>query len=110
MALWLRSYSKEVVGGKLASWTRATPTGKQLVCDHCSRCGTRLFHQRADQLETMSIKPGTLDAPLDFEPVARIWTSSAQKWLHLPSAVLSYPENPPSFDEIFVAWKTRTKK
>lgn len=42
MALWLRNYSKEVLGGELEAWIRTTPTGKQLVCEFCSRCGTRV--------------------------------------------------------------------
>jgi hypothetical protein len=61
----------------------------------------------ADQLETLSIKPGTLDTALDLEPVAQIWTSSARSRLQLPAGTLSYRQNPPSFDDIFSAWQAR---
>lgn len=107
MALWLRNYSKSVLEGELQSWSRTTPAGRRLVCEFCPRCGTRIFHQMSDQTETMSIKPGTLDTTLDLEPVAHIWTSSARSWVQLPEGVLSYPENPPTFDEIFAAWEAR---
>jgi hypothetical protein len=109
MALWLRNYNKTVLEGELAAWIRTTPTGRQLVCEFCASCGTRVFHQMADQPETVSIKPGTLDSTLDLEPVAQIWTSSARSWVQLPAGTLSYPENPPTFEEIFAAWRTRDK-
>lgn len=107
MALWLRNFSKEVLEGDPVAWSRPTPGGRQLVCEFCSHCGTRVFHQMTDQFEIMSIKPGTLDTTLDLEPVAQIWTSSARSWVQSPAGILSYPENPPSFDEIFSAWQAR---
>jgi hypothetical protein len=109
MALWLRSFSKEVLGGELLAWNRTTPAGRQLRCEFCSRCGTRVFHQMTDQAAMMSIKPGTLDTPLDAEPVAHIWTSSARRWMQPPARILSYPGNPPSFDDIFAAWQAQKK-
>lgn len=106
MALWLRDYSKNALEGELRTWTRTTPAGRQLVCEFCSGCGTRVFHQMKEQFDILSIKPGTLDM-LDLEPVAHIWTSSARSWVRLQEGVLSYPENPPTFDEIFAAWQVR---
>jgi hypothetical protein len=106
-ALWLRNYHKEVVGGEPVAWRRTTPAGRQLICEFCPRCGTRVFHQMADQFEMLSIKPGSLDTVLDLEPVAQIWTSSARSWVQLPAGTLSYRENPPTFDEIFAAWQAR---
>jgi hypothetical protein len=107
MALWLRSFSKQVFGGELSAWSRTTPSGKQLVGEFCSRCGTRVFHQVADQADILSIKPGTLDATLDVEPVAHIWTSSAHSWVQRPAHTLSYPGNPPTFGDIFAAWQAQ---
>ena len=110
MALWMRKFSREMLGGALGSWVRTTPSGKQLIGEFCERCGSRLFHQMADQADTMSIKPGTLDTALELEPVAHIWTSSAQSWVQLPSSILSYPANPPTFEEIFAAWRLQKEK
>jgi hypothetical protein len=107
MALWISNYSKLIVRGVLGRWVRKTPLGRELVCEFCSRCGTRVFHQMAGQSEVMSIKPGTLDETRELEPVAHIWTSSAQKWLSLPGGCLAYPENPPDFTEICAAWQAR---
>lgn len=109
MALWLRNFSKEVLEGELRQWTRATPLGRHLLGEFCPRCGTRVFHQMTDQVETMSIKPGTLDPAPDLDPVAHIWTSRARSWVRLPPHVLSYPENPPTFDAIFAAWQAQKR-
>jgi hypothetical protein len=107
MALWLRNYDKKILTGTPGAWVRKTPSGRELVCEFCTSCGTRLFHQVAGQSDTMSIKPGTLDRTRDLEPVAHIWTSSAQAWVRVPEGCLSYPENPPSFAEMFAAWRAR---
>jgi hypothetical protein len=105
MALWLRNYNKKIVSGVLKTWVRKTPSGRELVCEFCPNCGSRVFHRIAGQTETMSIKAGTLDKTRELEPVAHIWTSSAQRWVRLPEACLLYTENPPDFAELFAAWR-----
>lgn len=105
MALWMRDYQRQVMGGGLGVWVRRTPGGRELVCEFCPECGTRLFHQMVDQVEMLSIKPGTLDAPYGLTPIAHIWTRSAQPWVQWPAGVLCYPENPPAFDDVFAAWQ-----
>jgi hypothetical protein len=107
MALWLRNFSKDVVAGELGLWVRTTPTDKRLLCEFCRTCGTRVFHQMSDQADTLSVKPGTLNTTLESEPVAHIWTSRAQSWVRLPSTTLLYPRNPPTFEEIFAAWRAQ---
>jgi len=107
MALWIRDYLKELRTGSTAEWTRTMPSGKQLVGEFCPVCGTRLFHQVAGQSEIMSIKPGTLNIALPLDPVAHIWTQSAQPWVSIPENVLHYPGNPPDFDAIIETWKTQ---
>lgn len=107
MALWIRDYQKRVLRGELASWTRVMPAGAQLIGDFCVNCGSRLFHQVAGQSEVLSIKPGTLDGLGGLKPIAHIWTSSAQRWLQLPSDALLFPRNPPNFDTLLESWRGR---
>lgn len=109
MALWLKRCQRETTGGALGVWTRRMPSGSDLVGEYCVNCGTRLFHTMAGQTEIMSVKPGTLETAPELEPVAHIWTSSAQSWVKIPDSTLAYPKNPPNFEEIFVAWKARRK-
>jgi hypothetical protein len=107
LALWLGTYRLEILEGEPRTWTRTTPTGRRQLCQFCQHCGTRLFHQMEDRTDIISIKPGTLDTTLALEPVAHIWTSSARSWIEVPSHVLTYPENPPTFDEIFATWQSQ---
>ena len=105
MALWLQDYEKELLTGATRTWARTMPSGKQLIGEFCQSCGTRLFHQVAGQSKVMSVKPGTLNNTKSINPVAHIWTRSAQPWVKIPSAVLQYSGNPPNFEAIFAAWR-----
>jgi len=109
MALWIEDYDKELLTGTTSSWSRIMPSGKKLVGEFCPSCGTRLFHQVAGQDKMMSIKPGTLTTSRLPDPVAHIWTQSAQPWVNIRQSVLRYPGNPPNFEAIFEAWRAKKK-
>ncbi|HEY1266828.1 MAG TPA: hypothetical protein VGH16_06190 [Candidatus Binatia bacterium] len=42
----------------------------------------------------MAIKPGSLDDPSWFKPMADIWTSSAQPWDHMNPNLPKFPKDP----------------
>ncbi|MCA1368871.1 GFA family protein [Bradyrhizobium sp. BRP14] len=46
MALWIQHSEITLLTGKIASWTRETPSGRHMVCEFCPECGTRLFHRQ----------------------------------------------------------------
>jgi hypothetical protein len=76
--------------GTLLKWTRRLPTGEDMQCEFCDRCGTRVFHvsesYRAKGI--VSIKPGTIDDTRWIRPRAQIWLERAQSWLAFkPDAV-----------------------
>ena len=104
MALWIENPSVQVITGTLSSWVRQTPTGRTMNCQFCPTCGSRLFHQFADQTNIISVKPGTLNDRRRLAPVANIWTDSAQPWVKLDQDCLLYRGNPQSFEEIRQAW------
>ena len=97
----------ELITGKLSVWTRRTPSGRHMLCQFCPVCGSRIFHQMADQHDVISIKPGTLLDTKWLSPVGHIWSTRAQPWLDLDSDCLVYPENPENFEAIYAAWKAR---
>jgi len=105
MALWVKYSSVEVLSGSLRAWVRQTPGGRQMVCKFCPNCGSRIFHQMADQDEVISIKPGTLNDTTRLRPAGHIWSQSAQPWLKLDAQQLAYPGNPASFEELFASWQ-----
>lgn len=103
MALWVNDAKVQLLSGELNQWVRTTPLGQQMLCRFCHTCGTRLFHQIKGKNQ-ISIKPGTLYATKQLQPVAHIWTKSKQDWVSIPEHLLQYPENPPAFDALFAAW------
>ena len=116
MALWVRS-SRVEVSGRLETWVRHTPGGKQMRCQFCPACGTRVFHQMSGQDDILSIKPGTLNDTSRLRPVGHIWADRAQPWLGLSgrgsdagSACLVHPGNPESFEPLFEAWRAERRR
>lgn len=87
--------------GVLTIWTRAV-TGKEHA--FCGTCGTRIFHRSADQPDRLSLKPGTLDAPVPVAPVGNIWTASAPAWSPRVPGELDYAGQPETFDALETAY------
>jgi len=105
MALWIRLQQMQLKTGQPKLWVRKMPSRREMECSFCPTCGTRLFHRLLGQTEIISIKPGTLNDTSSLQPVAHIWTSSVQPWLHLDKDCLHYTGNPDDFQTLFAAWK-----
>lgn len=105
MALWVRHSSVEIRSGRLTSWVRQMPSGRQMVCRFCSTCGSRVFHQMTDQTEVISIKPGTLHDTRWLRPAGHLWSQSAQPWVALGDPSRVYRGNPPSFEALLESWQ-----
>ena len=71
----------EVEGESLASFTTTgADHGGDTVRSFCSACGSPLFSVAAVASEVAYLKAGSLDDASWVEPVAEVWTSSAQPW------------------------------
>jgi len=80
--------------GRVSTWSRPTASGGVLECMFCTACGTRIRH--ADRREdTVSIKGGSLDAPVDLTAAFHIWTSRKLAGVVIPDAATQFPEEPP---------------
>ncbi|VAW18173.1 Gfa-like protein [hydrothermal vent metagenome] len=102
----MRVYKKDLsISGNLASFTRPGAWGNDLLCEFCPKCGTRLFHRRANYADTLNIKAGTLDDTSWLRPAGHIWTKSKQNWFEIPPQDLSYREQPESFDVLIARWR-----
>jgi hypothetical protein len=51
--------------GRVGTWSRPTASGGVLECMFCTACGTRIRHADTRQ-DTVSIKGGSLDEPVDL--------------------------------------------
>jgi hypothetical protein len=77
--------------GEICTWTRLADSGRKRDCHFCPTCGSRLWHDTPGQDE-VTVKGGSLDAPIDLTGAIHIWTSR-----RLPGVVI--PEGAPQFEE-----------
>ena len=75
-------------------WSRPTDTGKTLDCAFCGECGSRLWHQRRGSTDTLSVKGGSLDKPVDLSQAIHIWTSRMIPGIVLPQGAAQFPGEP----------------
>lgn len=80
--------------GRTASFIRDKGQPTACECIFCPDCGTRFMHRRDEGAANASIKAGSLDRPLPFDPVGHIWTRSKLDWVILPEGHLVYEEQP----------------
>jgi hypothetical protein len=92
------------IRGDLTRFSRKSGNGKDLDCEFCFACGTRLFHRRAAYEAEINIKAGSLDDTSWLKPAGHIWTRSKQPWVHIASEAISFEGQPPDFDSMKSKW------
>jgi hypothetical protein len=95
MSLSVSRAGFRVTQGRPEFWTRPADSGRRVKCAFCPRCGSRLWHERESIEESISIKAGSLDQPIDATAAIHIWTSRKLAGLIIPEDALQYPEEPP---------------
>lgn len=93
--------------GALKEWRRKAGSGREVACFFCPDCGTRVYHSSLLGPDYWHLKPGTLDDTSWLDPVAEVWTQSAQPWLRLSNDLLSYPRDTDDVDAIVARWQSR---
>ena len=74
-------------------WSRKTDSGRQLKCAFCPTCGSRLWHEYDPPAETLSIKGGSLDDPIDVSQATHVWVSRKLPGVIIPEGVKQLPED-----------------
>lgn len=69
-------------------------SGRTLYRHFCSDCGSPIYSQRATTPETLVVRAGTFDEPVDAKITAHIWTKSAQPWDYIDPATSQHPGQP----------------
>jgi hypothetical protein len=108
LSLTVPRASVKIVQGQPKTWTRKSDRDLAVICSFCPNCGTRLFHDRAYNRETINIKAGTLDDPNWLRPVGNIWTESAQPWVVISDKLLNYSGQPDNVTELWEKWTVRS--
>ncbi len=104
MSMTVARATLHVTQGTPKAFSRSAASGHDVVCSYCGDCGTRLFHETSRRPQHTNVKPGTLDDTQWLRPVAHVWTASAQPWVHIPTDVLSYVEQPPDLEPLIAAY------
>ncbi len=84
----------QVLHGAPNFWSRPTDTGNTLDCAFCPKCGSRLWHQRRGATDTLSVKGGSLDKPVDLSGATHIWTSRMLRGVVIPQGAVQFPGEP----------------
>jgi hypothetical protein len=95
MSLVVQRSGFHVSKGTPDFWTRRADSGRQVRCAFCPICGSRLWHEREGISETVTIKAGSLDKPVDMTNAIHIWTLRKLPGVIIPEDALQYPEEPP---------------
>ena len=80
---------------------------RHLRCPDCNSC---MWGEIRGLPEVLALQAGTLDDTGWLEPIAHIWTSSAQPWVEIPAGVLLYEHEPEDSLELVRAWRGRTDR
>jgi len=75
-------------------WTRGTDSGRRLKCAFCPNCGSRLWHELESPSETITIKAGSLDEPVDISTAIHIWISRKLPGMAVPVGAKQFSEEP----------------
>ncbi len=94
ISLIVRRSDFRLVQGKLQHWFRPADSGRTIECYFCSICGSRLWHGSREREETISVKGGSLDEPIDLTAAVHIWTSRKLPGAIIPGHARQFPEEP----------------
>ena len=90
----VRAKSFALTHGSPQRWCRPTDSGRTLVCNFCPNCGSRVWHGDAARDETLSIKGGSLDEPIDVSAAAHIWTTRKLQGVIIPEHAEQHAREP----------------
>src|SRR5262245_18528509 len=60
----------------------------------CAACATGVWTERRKSPGLIWLRPGTLDVTRWLNPIAHLWTRSAQPWFAIPSRVKTFATQP----------------
>lgn len=84
-----------VWGGSLASYESMGASGRPVVRQFCSVCGSPVLSYVAMTPDLIWLKAGTLDDTSWLRPQMNVWCDSAQPWVPMDRAIPGFAGNPP---------------
>src|SRR5690348_3644677 len=62
----------------------------------CTGCGAQLYSRRDAMPDMLRLRLGTLDTPVEGEPIQHIFTAHKAEWYAIPGDAPQYPEQVPA--------------
>jgi hypothetical protein len=94
ISLLVPSTAFSLTAGEPRTWSRQTDSGRTLRCMFCPGCGSRVWHASPTS-DTISVKGGSLDHPVDLTAAVHIWTSRKLSGVVVPQGAAQFPGEPP---------------
>ena len=105
LSLWVPRASVELVAGEPAHYVITPQGGKTKTARFCAKCSARLWGEPVLAPHLAIVQPGALDQPTGLEPVAHIWTRSAQPWFVFPPGAVKFEQQPQDMGELARLWQ-----
>ena len=80
--------------GAVKYWARTADSGRTVNCAFCGTCGSRLWHERDGVEDTVIIKAGSLDQPVNFSEAIHIWTARRLPGVVIPEGAREFSGEP----------------
>ena len=94
MSLLVPRSGFRITKGSPSFWTRLADSGRHVRCAFCPDCGSRLWHEREGIADTITIKAGSLDEPVDMAEAIHIWTSRKLPGMQIQGEAAQFSEEP----------------
>lgn len=83
-----------VTSGTPRYWSRDADSGRKVECAFCPKCGSRVWHQESTESESITIKGGSLDDPVDISDAPHIWIRRKLPGVAIPENVKRFEQEP----------------
>ena len=107
LSMWVKRESLAATKGAPVLQVSKAADGSERRNRVCGQCGVRLWSEPPKRPELAVLRPGTLDDPKQFTPVAHMWTRSAHPWVKIPDGVARYEKQVGDFMELVRLWRER---
>ena len=91
--------------GEPKPWLHTGASGFESAYWFCGKCGGRIFAQRGDRPDIVTLRAGTLDDTSWVRPIAHINLRSAQAWERVPNNAECFEAMPAAFGALARRWQ-----
>lgn len=107
LSMWIDRAALHLLAGEPQARSVLKRSGRTRVSRVCGRCDSELWSEPAEHPTLAVLRPGTLVAHQQFEPVAHLFVRSALPWIRIPEQARQYQTMPEDPLEMVRLWKQR---